>query len=80
MRTEAAFWSIFAVVYPVFKLFCIIILQEKELRDSTSHRHSQTLQEVTTLKEKLQENDFLREQLRQEQDKSRQYLEQVGLR
>ncbi|GFS27521.1 paramyosin-like isoform X2 [Elysia marginata] len=51
--------------------------REKELRDGTSYRHSQTLQEVTSLKEKLQENDFLREQLRQEQDKSRQYLEQL---
>ncbi|GFO26262.1 paramyosin-like isoform x2 [Plakobranchus ocellatus] len=51
--------------------------REKELRDNTSHRHSQTLQEVTSLKEKLQENDFLRDQLRQEQEKSRQYLEQL---
>lgn len=51
--------------------------REKELRDSTSYRHSQTMQEVTSLKEKLQENDFLREQLRQEKEKSRQYLEQL---
>ncbi|RUS70187.1 hypothetical protein EGW08_022049 [Elysia chlorotica] len=51
--------------------------RERELRDGTSHRHAKTLQEVTSLKEKLQENDYLRDQLRQEQEKSRQYLEQL---
>ncbi|BFZ11229.1 hypothetical protein BsWGS_14268 [Bradybaena similaris] len=51
--------------------------RERELRSSTDQRHTRTVAEIITLKDKLHENDILRDQIRLEQDKSRQYLEQL---
>ncbi|CAG5136780.1 unnamed protein product [Candidula unifasciata] len=51
--------------------------RERELRNSTDQLHTRTVAEIITLKEKLHENDILRDQIRLEQEKSRQYLEQL---
>ncbi|KAK6960114.1 cilia- and flagella-associated protein 58-like isoform X1 [Biomphalaria glabrata] len=51
--------------------------REKELRETTDHRHKQSIGEMVSLKDRLQEIDRLRDELRLEKERSRQYLEQL---
>uniref|UniRef100_A0A0B7AFD6 Uncharacterized protein n=1 Tax=Arion vulgaris TaxID=1028688 RepID=A0A0B7AFD6_9EUPU len=51
--------------------------RERELRISADQQQSRQIAEMVTLKDKLHENDILRDQLRLEQDKARQYLDQL---
>ncbi|XP_059155882.1 myosin-6-like isoform X2 [Physella acuta] len=51
--------------------------REKELRESTESRHLHSVGEMVTMKDRLHEMDRLRDELRQEKERARQYLEQL---
>ena len=60
----------------------LLVFQEKSLRESNEQRHATSIGQMVGLRDKedalRHEMDKLTEQLRHEQEKSKQYLEQVG--